>query len=176
MRKMTFWIDSILSKILIVLMAVMVLDVTWQVITRFLLQHPSSFTEELATFLLIWIGLLGASYALRTKAHLGIDILTYKLKGIKRNISILFVNGCIFVFSFTVLVLGGIRLVQITLDLKQISAALGIKMGYVYSVLPITGIIMMYYSLFFMYETFMEWRAQDTEKQIPDERVTAAID
>jgi TRAP-type C4-dicarboxylate transport system permease small subunit len=73
------------SKLLIVLMAAIVLDVTWQVITRFILKNPSSFTEELAGFLLIWIGLLGASHALYTKSHLGIDILTYKLEGLKRR-------------------------------------------------------------------------------------------
>ena len=52
---------------------------------RFILKDPSSFTEELAGFLLIWIGLLGASYALYTRAHLGIDILTAKLKGTNRR-------------------------------------------------------------------------------------------
>ena len=176
MRKVTFWIDSILSKVLIVLMAAMVLDVTWQVITRFILQHPSSFTEELATFLLIWIGLLGASYALRTKAHLGIDILTYKLKGTKRHISSLFISICIFLFSFFVMVLGGIRLVQVTLSLNQISAALRIKMGYVYIVLPLSGILMMYYCLFFIFETLEEWKTKKTLEEIPLERVTATVD
>ena len=175
MKKLTSVIDSILSKVLIVLMAVMVLDVTWQVITRFILKHPSSFTEELANFLLIWIGLLGASYALRTKAHLGIDVLTYKLKGVKRYISSLFINTCIFLFSFAVLVLGGIRLVQITLDLNQISAALGIKMGCVYTVLPLTGLLMMYYSLFFIYETIMDWKGWGSGEEKSPERVTATM-
>ena len=54
-------ITKVLSLFLIFLMAVIVLDVTWQVFTRFILKDPSSFTEELAGFLLIWIGLLGAS-------------------------------------------------------------------------------------------------------------------
>ena len=79
MEKITKVITNILAKILIVLMAAIVVDVTWQIFTRFILQDPSSFTEELAGFLLIWIGLLGASYALYTKAHLGIDVLTQKI-------------------------------------------------------------------------------------------------
>ena len=56
MQKLTHIITKVLSIILIILMAVMVLDVTWQVFTRFLLKNPSGFTEELAGFLLIWIG------------------------------------------------------------------------------------------------------------------------
>ncbi|NIX00358.1 MAG: TRAP transporter small permease subunit, partial [Phycisphaerae bacterium] len=54
-------------------MGVLVIDVTWQVITRFVLKNPSSWTEELATYLLIWVGLLGAAVALHRGAHLGID-------------------------------------------------------------------------------------------------------
>ena len=51
MDKLTNIITRILSYILIILMAVMVIDVSWQVFTRFILQDPSSFTEELAGFL-----------------------------------------------------------------------------------------------------------------------------
>ena len=72
-------IDFILSWFLIGLMVLIVFDVSWQVFTRFVMRDPSSFTEELATFLLIWIGLLGSAYALRQKAHLGIDVLTIKM-------------------------------------------------------------------------------------------------
>ena len=56
-------VDRWLSYALMLLMAVSALNVLWQVFTRFILQDPSSYTEELARFLLVWIGLLGASYA-----------------------------------------------------------------------------------------------------------------
>ncbi|MCK4758607.1 MAG: TRAP transporter small permease subunit, partial [Candidatus Aminicenantes bacterium] len=56
-------VDTILEGILITVMAANVLNVLWQVFTRFVLRDPSSFTEELARYLLIWVGLLGASYA-----------------------------------------------------------------------------------------------------------------
>ena len=58
------------------LMAFLVIDVVWQVCSRYLLSNPSSWTEELATFLLVWVGLLGAAVALRERAHLGINYLT----------------------------------------------------------------------------------------------------
>ena len=102
MQKVTDSITKILANILIVLMAAMVLDVTWQVFTRFILRDPSSFTEELARFLLIWIGVLGAAYALKTKAHLGIDILTYKLKGVKKQVVDILVFSIIILFTFFV--------------------------------------------------------------------------
>jgi len=150
MQKLTELITKILSVVLIVLMAAIVIDVVWQIFTRFILRDPSSYTEELAGFLLIWIGLLGASYALHTKAHLGIDILTSKLEGTRRRLSIISIYSLVVLFALFILVIGGMRLVNITFTLAQISPAMGIPMGYVYIVLPLTGILMIYYSIMFM--------------------------
>jgi hypothetical protein len=43
-----------------------------------------------------------------------------------------------------------------TLTLNQISPAMGIPMGYVYLVLPSTGILMIYYSLIFIGEAYLK--------------------
>lgn len=147
-------IDFILSWFLIGLMVLIVFDVSWQVFTRFVMRDPSSFTEELATFLLIWIGLLGSAYALRQKAHLGIDVLTIKMSPELRFIWEFVIYTVVIVFASLVLIWGGIRLVNITLYLNQISAALRVKMGYVYSVVPVTGFLMIIYSINFMIEAY----------------------
>ncbi|NJN27917.1 MAG: TRAP transporter small permease, partial [Cyclobacteriaceae bacterium] len=55
-------VDSVLEKFLVVLMATLVLDVLWQVISRYMLNSPSSFTDELAGFLLIGWEYFGAAY------------------------------------------------------------------------------------------------------------------
>lgn len=170
-------VDKALANMLIVLMAIMVLDVSWQVITRFILRDPSSFTEELATFLLIWIGLLGASYALRTKSHLGIDVLTFRLKGVKKYLVEIFVYGCVFSFALFIMVLGGLRLVLLTFNLHQISAATGIKMGYIYLVLPISGILIMFYSLVFISNVVSVWSGRSAyEYDKAKERLSIGID
>jgi TRAP-type C4-dicarboxylate transport system permease small subunit len=152
MKRLTDGITRILSVLLIFLMAAMVLDVTWQVFTRFILRDPSGFTEELAGFLLIWIGLLGASYAYYVKAHLGIDVLTSGLTGAKRKTSEILVAGIVFLFALFVLVIGGWRLADLAFTLKQISPVMGVPMGVVYMVLPVTGILFMYYSVYYMSE------------------------
>ncbi len=114
----------------------------------------SNEAEELAGFLLIWIGLLGSSYALYTKSHLGIDILTSKLSGFRKQLTQIMIHAIVILFALFVLVIGGIRLVNITFTLNQISPAMSIPMGYVYLVLPSTGILMIYYSLIFIGESF----------------------
>ncbi len=150
MQKITHIIDKTLAVVLIVLMSVMVLTVTWQVISRFILKAPSSYTEELARFLLIWIGLLGASYALRTKAHLGIDILPKYVSGLNRKVVLISVYILIIAFAFFIMIIGGYRLVDLTFTLDQTSAAMGVRMGYVYLVLPLSGLLMFYYAIVFI--------------------------
>ena len=145
-------VDSILAWTLIVLMAANVFNVLWQVFTRFILKNPSAFTEELARFLLIWVGLLGAAYATGRKMHLAIEVILERLEGKIREIAEFAIQFFILLFALLVMVVGGIRLVGITLALEQISAALRVKLGYVYLVLPISGLLIMFYALVFMVE------------------------
>lgn len=140
-------VDHILFWVLVTLMALMVLNVLWQVASRFLLQSPSSFTDELSRFLLIWVGLLGASYVTGKKMHLAIDILPSSLEGKGQRRLNIFTNVMVGLFAFFALVWGGINLVHITLKLEQTSASLGVPLGYVYTVLPLSGIIIIYYSI-----------------------------
>lgn len=145
-------VDLVLKWVLVFLMAVITLNVLWQVFTRFIMQEPSSYTEELARYMLIWIGILGASYVAGQKMHLAIDLLSTKLNNVKKSYLEIGIQSLIFAFSLFVMVVGGVRLVNITLTSNQISAALQIPLGYVYTVLPISGAIMMFYSFTFIIE------------------------
>ena len=147
MQKLTRIIDKSLSWFLIVLMSIMVVTVSWQVATRYLLNSPSSYTEELASYLLIWISLLGAAYALRLRAHLGIDVLVRRFRAQRRRTVEVFAYGTIIVFSLIALIFGGGWLVYVTLDLNQLSAdSFQLPIGYVYTVIPLSGLITIYYS------------------------------
>ncbi len=140
-------LDRTLEVLVTVSMGVLVLDVVWQVFTRYVLKHPSSWTEELATFLMIWVGMLGASVALNRGAHLGIDYFVLKLSPKKGLYVALFVFAVVAVFSLLVLTIGGVQLVSRTLATNQVSPALGLKMGYVYLALPISGFFLVFYSV-----------------------------
>ena len=169
-------LDHTLEVIVTVSMVILVLDVTWQVFTRFILKDPSSWTEELATFLMIWVGLLGASVALNRDAHLGIDYFTSKMSPKKRIYVELFSFFCIAVFSLLVLVIGGINLVSITLQNNQLSPALGLKMGYVYLALPISGIFLVLYSSEFFVQRIVAIVRGRQIQQPHDFQSTASID
>ncbi len=138
-------IDKVLAWVLIILLGILVLNVLWQVFSRYLMKSPSSFTDELARYLLIWVGILGASYASGKKLHLAIDILPSKLKANKRVVLDRFIYFLVGLFATLVMVVGGLRLVYITLHLEQTSPALNLPIGYVYLVFPISGILIVYY-------------------------------
>lgn len=140
-------IDRLLASAICLLMAAMVINVLWQVFTRFILKNPSSFTEEAARYMMIWVGLLGSAYAAGTKSHLALDLITAKLYGARKRNSEIFIHAIVLLFALAVLVGGGGRLVWIQLSLGQQSAALQLKLGYVYLAVPVAGAFIVYYSL-----------------------------
>ena len=147
-------VDRLIEYLLVILMAVMVLNVLWQVFSRFILNSPSSFTEELARYLLIWVGLIAAGYVAGRKMHLAIDYLVNKFsEGVKRKIG-LFSNLVIILFALFVMVIGGFNLVSLTVYLEQISSALQIQLGYVYLAVPISGLLIIFYSAINIFEMF----------------------
>jgi TRAP-type C4-dicarboxylate transport system permease small subunit len=140
-------VDKILERAVVILMGALVLDVLWQVASRYLFQDPSSFTDELAGFLLIWVGLLGAAWAAGMKQHLAIDLLAQKLSPERRKYLDVLVNILVMLFALAVMVVGGIWLVYTRFYLGQISAAMQIPLGYVYLVVPLSGFLIIFYSI-----------------------------
>jgi len=141
------YVDKFLEKFLIIIMSLLVIDVLWQVTSRYILSSPSSFTDELAGFLLIWVSLFGAAYVTGKKEHLAIDLLLQKSKPSNRKRLELFINLMIFLFVLFVLVIGGIWLVYTRFILSVKSAALQLPLGYVYIVLPLSGLIILFYTI-----------------------------
>lgn len=140
-------IDKILANFLVVLMAVMVLNVLWQVASRFILGSPSSFTDELARYLMIWVGILGAAYVSGRNMHVAIDVIPTRLSKPAQDRLMLIVRILIILFCILAMVIGGSRLVYITYVLGQNSPALQVPLAVVYSVIPISGLLIIYYKL-----------------------------
>ncbi|MBS6739019.1 MAG: TRAP transporter small permease [Enterobacteriaceae bacterium] len=143
-------VDRTIAAFSIMVMSVLVICVVWQVFSRYVLNQPSTSTDELARFLMIWVGLLGAAYTVGTQRHLSIDLLSMALQPRKQALLTIVVNLLIFLFSGGVIVTGGMKLIGKTLATNQVSAAMQIPMGYVYLILPLTGIVMMFYALWFI--------------------------
>jgi len=140
-------VDNIVGTALVILMSLMVLNVTWQVISRYVLMNPSAFTDELSRYMLIWLGMLGAAYVAGQDKHLAIDLLPQKLSGKPKQNLLIIINVVIIFFAVAVMVLGGLNLVYITYILDQKSATLRLPLSFVYTIIPLSGLIVTYYQI-----------------------------
>lgn len=140
-------VDKVVGTALVILMSLMVLNVTWQVISRYVLMNPSAFTDELSRYMLIWLGMLGAAYVAGQDKHLAIDLLPQKLTGKPKQNLLIIINVVIILFAVAVMVLGGLNLVYITFILDQKSATLQVPLAFVYTIIPFSGLVVTYYQI-----------------------------
>jgi TRAP-type C4-dicarboxylate transport system permease small subunit len=91
--------------------------------------------------------LLGSAYAFHTHSHLGFDYLTKKLKQKGALLAAKLGYALIILFALGVLVVGGANLTYITFLLEQASPVLGIPMGFVYTVVPLSGMLFVVYGV-----------------------------
>ena len=73
-------VDRTIAAFSVAVMIALVVCVVWQVFSRYVLNQPSTLTDELARFLMIWVGLLGAAYTVGAQRHLAIDLLAMTIE------------------------------------------------------------------------------------------------
>lgn len=152
-------LNRILEILLGVVVAVMVAGCFWQVFTRFVLNSPSKYTEELLRYLLIWMTMLGVPYAYGKDSHLSINLITrsFSEKGMlmtKIGIEIL-----ILFLSIFVMIVGGWI---VTMNSSgQISPALHMPMELYYLCVPVGGVMMVVYCLNRLGGFVKQWKTGD---------------
>lgn len=149
-----------LCGVLAVFMVAMIVSVVWQVFTRFVLKDPSSFTDELSRYLLIWIGVLGGAYTYAIKRHLALELIAPKLGRNGQLILSIIINIIIIAFSLVVFTYGGYDLVSNTLSNGQISPGIIIfgnhlLIGYVYLAVPLAGAVISYFGIVDIISSFV---------------------
>ncbi len=140
-------IDKLIKLLLALFMLLVIVVVSWQVFSRHVLEDPSSGSGEISRFLLIWIGMLGAAYCYRMKSHLSLNILTEKMNAKPKWVTEIFIHFMVLIFASVVMAVGGINLMLMTFDPVQLSPVLEVKMGYIYSVVPLSGVFMSIYAI-----------------------------
>ncbi|WP_428944098.1 TRAP transporter small permease [Pantoea sp. FN060301] len=149
-------IDRLLALFTVTVMFLLVVCVVWQVFSRYVLSQPSTMTDEIARFSMIWVGLLGAAYATGKRRHLSIDLFVSNLQGTRKLINQLFVDFCVLLFAGSAMVWGGLTLVTKVYSTGQVSPAMQMPMAYIYLVLPFSGLIICYYCVIYIAETLLD--------------------
>lgn len=145
---------KLLELVLISIFALLVLDVLMQVFSRYIFGTSFSWTEEFARFLLIWMTMIGAAYLNAKRDHLSMDFIFEKLSNEGKRKASMLIEVCVFLFALIVIVIGGSNLVFTTLHLGQLSGSLRIPLGYIYSILPISGLLIMTFSCYHIFNIY----------------------
>lgn len=144
MRNLKKSVDRIIEFLTCTLFVVMVAVASWQVLSRFILKSPSTITEELLRYSLIWLAMLAAAYVVGKNQHIAITFLRDRLvENSKITLDIL-IQSIFLLFAAIIMVYGGGRAVSLTM--AQISPALHLPMGFVYLALPLSGVFILFYS------------------------------
>lgn len=154
MQKIYQTLNRSIEALLVVIFGLLVVDVVWQVVSRYLIGQSSSFTEEFARFALIWLTVLGAAYINGQKeGHLSMDFLLSRLPPSKQKYRKKVIQLFMALFALVVMVIGGGNLVFTTLNLGQTSPALHVPLGFVYAIVPVCGFIIIFFSIFHITKT-----------------------
>ena len=124
---------------------VMVVLTCWQVLTRYVLNSPSSWSEELVSYMFAWMSLLGASIVTSERGHMNIPILADMAGPGSKKALLCLGEAVAFLFSLVILVLGGMQITKLAMG--QTTSSLGIPVGMFYVILPLCGILNIIYTI-----------------------------
>ena len=132
-------INKVLALVISVLLTVMTLLVLWQVFTRYIMNNPSTFTEELVIIILVWTSFLGAAYAFGTREHMALIFLKNKLTGKKKKALTFFIDIVVLFFVWTILIRGGLKITMGVMATR--TPILRLSKSVIYSSTLVSGII-----------------------------------
>ena len=138
-------INKVLGTVCIVLFAIMVIVGTYQIVTRFVFNSPSTVSEELLTYTFAWMAMFATAYVFGKRDHMKMTFVVDKLSPEKRKILDIVIEVLIIVFAVAVLIYGGFTIMDLTMTQK--TASLGVSMGVIYSVMPVSGILIAVYGV-----------------------------
>ena len=145
LHKIRKGMNAVVSTICIILFAVMVVVGTYQIITRFVFNNPSTISEELLTYTFAWMAIFSSAYVFGKRDHMRMTFVADKLPKEQRKILEIIIELLVIAFAVIVLIYGGFTIMGLTMTQK--TASLGVMMGVVYAVVPICGILIAIYGV-----------------------------
>lgn len=124
---------------------VMVALTCWQVFTRYVLKNPSTWSEELVSYLFAWMSLLGASIVTSESGHMNIPVLVDRLNPQMRSYMRIVHALIALLFSLAILVYGGWQISRLAMG--QMTSSLGVPVGIFYFVMPLCGVLNIIYTI-----------------------------
>ncbi|MFM2484900.1 TRAP transporter small permease [Celerinatantimonas yamalensis] len=139
------WLDRSIEIFCCFLTSIMVLVACWQVISRYIFNSPSTFSEEFLRFSLVWLSVIGLAYVAGKQEHISLTLFIDKcpvrlIAYWNMAIQVVFI-----LFAAYILIIGGWHVSSNAM--MQISPVLKLSMGKVYYALPLAGVITIIYCI-----------------------------
>lgn len=128
-----------LKVISIVLFAVLVLVVLWQVFARQVLSDPSTWSTTVSQYLFVWLTLFSVTFVFAERGHVAVDFVARQLPSSAQRVIAILVQLSILLFAVLALVWGGIR--GMNMSWTQAIPGLPVTVGQMYLALPIAGVL-----------------------------------
>ena len=144
MHKVKAGIMQVLGFVIIALFAFMTLIGTYQIVTRYFFNRPSTVSEELLTYAFTWMALLASAYVFGKRDHMRMEFFAQRFTGKAKLALEVTTEALVLAFAAIVMVYGGVEITRLTMT--QVTASLQIPMGYVYFVLPLSGLMIVFFS------------------------------
>ena len=145
---------KVLNRIMNVLAGVSLIAMTaltcWQVFTRYVLNNPSTWSEELVGYLFAWASLFGASLITGERGHMNIPVVVEKMPDAAQKFFAIFAELIAMAFSLIILVYGGYRITLLAMG--QMTSSLGVAVGVFYVAMPVCGVINIMYTILNIYD------------------------
>lgn len=136
---------SALKMLCIVLFAVLVLVVVWQVFTRQVLGAPSPWTTVTAQYMFVWLSLFAATLVFGERGHIAVDVLAQRAPGISRRVLVVAVQASTLAFAALGMVWGGLR--GVSMSWEQVIPGFPFTVGHMYLALPVSGLMIAFLAL-----------------------------
>jgi TRAP-type C4-dicarboxylate transport system permease small subunit len=156
------WIAGFEDNLAASLLGLLLAAMCWQVVTRYVLDAPSDWTEEASRYLYVYVVFLGTSAGISTRSHVSIAFFTDLLSPLPKLLLSLAVDVLVLAF-LAVMVWWGtratLRNVDIPLSVTQVSYA------WVYVVIPLTSLAMIVRTLALMQGDILRYRTHRVAPQ-----------
>ncbi|WP_432627857.1 TRAP transporter small permease [Brotaphodocola sp.] len=144
-------IMRVLGTAMIVLFVLMTVIGTYQIVTRYCFNRPSTVSEELLTYSFTWMALLASAYVFGKRDHMRMGFLADQISGPARKILEAASDIMTFLLAAVVMLYGGSAITKLTMIQK--TASLQVPMAYIYVMVPISGVLIMIFSIMNLIDT-----------------------
>ena len=145
MKKIKSVLDKLLSAACAGLLAFMTFLTIYQVAMRYIFKSPSTMSEDMLSYSFVWVSLLGTALVFGQKDHMRLSFFSDMLKGKGQLAISIFSEILILIIAIVVFWIGGKAVMGV--GALQMSPTLNINMDWIYLILPVSGVLIVAYSL-----------------------------